>query len=197
MISFYLLLCYTNSMIFIQCALLAEASFLIENYQLSKSTDTHFTIYENDEIKLIISGIGKLEAAVATTYLLQRYNASKQDKIFNIGTCTSCKEAYNIGELFYIKKLIDFATQKVYHLGFKGEALTCVDRALSSCTAIKTPLADMESVGFYLSSRRFIKAEHIMIVKIISDKSDDTIPQKEQIKALFASHSKDLGALLR
>ncbi len=183
-------------MIYIQCALVAEASFMIEGYALSKSDDRHFPIYENENIKLIISGIGKVYAASATTYLLQKYHAANEDKIYNIGTCTSKKKHHHIGELFTIKKLIEASTDKVYHLPCKGESLTCVDKALDSNLGIKSPLADMESVGFYLAAKKFITSRHIMIVKVISDKTDSTLPKEKEIKALFTPHIHTIGALL-
>ncbi len=183
-------------MIYIQCALLAEASFLIAHHTLSKSDDKQFPIYENETIKLIISGIGKVHAASATTYLLQKYSAKKGDKIYNIGTCTSSNDKQKVGELFNIKKIIDYATDKVYHLNHEGETLTCVDKAVDSHHSIHTSLADMESSGFYLAAKRFIKREHIMIVKVISDKTDSTLPHAKDIKALFHPHIQTIGALL-
>ena len=183
-------------MIYITSALVAESSFIIDDFQLKKSDDTHFCIYENAKIKLIISGIGKINAAVASTYLLQKYQATKEDKVFNIGTCTSTKSTHPIGEVHQIKKLIDLATNQVYHLPHEGSTLTCVDKALEGNTGIKSPLADMESVGFYLAAKRFIKNEHIMIVKVISDEMESKIPKSDDIKRLFSQHSKTIGALL-
>ncbi len=183
-------------MIYITCALLAEASFLIEHYALKKTDDKHFNVYENDTIKLIISGIGKIDAASATIYLLQKYQAKKEDTLFNIGTCTTTKESIMIGELFTIKKIIDLATSNIYHLTKEGVALTCVDKTLDSKQGIKTSLADMESVGVFLAAKRFIKGEHIMIVKVVSDKTDVSIPEAKEIQALFQAHIKTIGALL-
>jgi len=183
-------------MIYITCALLAEASFLVDKYALQKTDDNYFSIYANVQIKLIICGIGKINSASATTYLLQKYQATKEDKIFNIGTCTTTKETIMIGELFNIKKLIDNCSAHVYHLKNDGAALTCVDKALDSVSGIKTPLADMESAGFYLAAKRFIKLDHIMIAKVVSDKTDSTLPRSEDIKALLTPHSKTIGALL-
>ncbi len=183
-------------MIYIQCALLAEASFIIEGYALSKSDDRHFSIYENESIKLIISGIGKVHAASATTYLLQKYHVTDEDKLYNIGTCTSTKETHHIGELFTIKKVIEASTAKVYHLPYEGESLTCVDKALDSSKGIKTPLADMESIGFYLAAKKFIASARIMIVKVISDKTDSSLPKAKEIDALFTPHIHTIGELL-
>ena len=183
-------------MIYITCALLSEASFLIEYYALKKSEDRYFRIYENESIKLIISGIGKIDAAAATTYLLQKYHARKEDRLFNIGTCSTTDKAIMIGELFIIKKIIDLATAHSYHLSKEGEALTCVDKALDTPKNIKTSLADMESVGVYLAAKRFIQSRHIMIVKVVSDKTDTSIPTAEDIHLLLQPHIKTIGALL-
>ena len=183
-------------MIYITTALLSEAHFLIEHYGLIKSDNEIFPIYTNETIKLIISGIGKVQSASATTYLLQKYQAKKEDKIINIGTCTTIKESIMIGELFIISKMIDLATSSVYHLNTKGTSITCVDKALDSNKGIKSPLADMESVGFYLAAKRFIKNEHIMLIKVVSDKTDSTLPTSEDIDTLFSPHIKTIEALL-
>ena len=183
-------------MTYITCALLAEASFLIEHYALKKTDDNYFSIYQNKTIKLIVSGIGKIQTASATTYLLQNYQADKEDKLFNIGTCTTTKESIRVGELFTIKKVIDLATSNVYHLKAQGETLTCVDKAIDSKQGIKTALADMESVGVYLSAKKFIKNEHIMILKVVSDKTDTSIPYTKDIQVLFQAHIHTIGALL-
>ncbi len=189
-------ICYTSTMIYIQCALLAEAAFLIDTYQLGKIDDEYFTIFANEKMSVIISGIGKVQAAIATTYLLQKYRPNQEDKIYNLGIATSTQEAIMIGSLHRVNKLIDQASAKVYHLAGTGEALSCVEKALTSPKGIKTPLADMESVGFYLSAKHFISKEQISIIKIVSDKTDTTILPTAAIKALFYKHSKTLGALL-
>ncbi len=183
-------------MTYIITALLAEASPIITHFALEKCEDKIFSIYENESIKLIVSGIGKVNAASATTYLLQKQQVKKEDKIVNIGTCTTTKETIMIGALHNICKIVDFATSSVYHLNTQGEAITCVDKPLESNKGIKTPLADMESSGFYLAAKRFSKHAPIMIVKVVSDKTDSTLPKSEDIKALFAPHLKTMGTLL-
>ena len=54
----------------IEVALKAEATPLIEAFKLKPlSGNPLFPIYENDEIKLIISGVGKIKAGAACSYL--------------------------------------------------------------------------------------------------------------------------------
>ncbi len=180
-------------MIYIITALKAEAAHFIEMYKLQLSKDCHFKLYENDAIKLIISGVGKIHAAAATTYLLQKFPSQNQ-KLFNIGTCTSTNKDIMIGSLHSIRKVIDLATNHSYHIANEGEAITCVDIPLSSNKGIKTPLADMESVGVYLAGKHFTK--EIKILKIVSDHSDATIPQSEMIQALFANQEERFKAFI-
>ncbi len=175
-------------MTYILCALHAEAAMFIDAWNLEKSDDRHFLIYENTNTKLIISGIGKLSAAIATTYLLQKYDAKKEDRLYNIGTCSSKKE--EIGAFIMIGKIIDVSTNKSYLLHTKGEALSCVEKPIVSADDIQTTYGDMESVGIYIASKKFLPLTAISILKVVSDQLNPTIPKKEQILALFKPHFK-------
>jgi nucleoside phosphorylase len=183
-------------MIYIVTALHAEAAILIEHYQLQKIKKNPYPIYQNRDIILIISGIGKIEAAIATTYLLTHYQATSNDRVFNIGIASSSKSSLKIGTLFHINKIIDDATARVYHLADGEYAITCVDRACHSPQGIKTPLIDMESIGIFLAAKEFLSKDAIMIVKIISDHTDSTIPSPENVKSLIEKNIATIGALL-
>jgi nucleoside phosphorylase len=180
-------------MIYIITALKAEATYFIETYRLEEREDKHFKIYESKTIKLIISGVGKIHAAAATTYLLQKFPSHNQ-RLFNIGTCTSVKEDIEIGTIHQIRKIIDVATNHSYHINKEGEAISCLDIALSKNQTIKTPLADMESAAVYLAGKHFTK--EIKIFKILSDYRDDTIPHSHTIYALFKEQERALKELL-
>ena len=180
-------------MIYIITALKAEATYFIEHYQLQHVANSHFSLYESVEIKLIISGIGKVQAASATTYLLQKFPHEIQ-KVLNIGICTSTQKSIMIGSLHQIRKIIDLTTTQSYHIAQSGEAITCVARALSSAKMVKTPLADMESVAVYLAAKRFSK--DITILKIVSDYTDDNIPKSSTIQALFQAQEQALKEFL-
>jgi nucleoside phosphorylase len=180
-------------MIYIITALKAEAAHFIAYYQLDHCQDAHFSLYENENIKLIIAGIGKIHAACATTYLLQKF-PSKNPKIFNIGTCASTHKDIMIGSLYQIRKIIDLATNHIYHIANNGEAITCVDVALSSSRGLKTALVDMESVAVYLAAKHFGK--DITILKIVSDHTDNNIPKASAIQALFQAQSRPLKEYL-
>ena len=175
-------------MIFILTALLAEATPLIEAYHLEKSHDRHYPLYQNSTIALIITGIGKVSSAAATSYLLQKYHANSGDKVYNIGLCASTKKDLPISALCKIKKVIDIHSGHLYHIADSGEALSCVDKALDTPTGIKTALVDMESVGVVVATKRFLPQKDICILKIVSDYTDTSLPSKARVTALIGQH---------
>lgn len=59
----------------------------------------------NSSYVLIISGIGKVNAAISTQYLIDKY---KVETIINIGTCGSLNKTNNIGDIFAVDKAIQF-----------------------------------------------------------------------------------------
>jgi nucleoside phosphorylase len=102
-------------LIYIITALKAEATPLIGHLNLEKIRSKPFEIYSNQNIILIISGIGNINIAIATTYLLSTFQTAKSDKIYNIGICGSKSTNNDIGELYTIKKIVNQSTNKVYY----------------------------------------------------------------------------------
>ena len=149
-------------------AIFSEAKALIEYFDLKKKQTKPFLVFKNDDITLIVSGIGKIESAIATTYLCKDIN--NIDKIVNIGVCGTNDENKKIGSLYRIKSVIDTSTNKKYMLSKGDKALYCFDKIVKSNHNIKKNiLVDMESVGFYKAAINFAPKEKIFIHKIISD----------------------------
>ena len=176
---------------YILIALFTEASPIIKSFDLQLKHKKPFKIYENENIKLIISGIGNIQAASALTYLLTKYPPKNIDKIFNIGICASSNKDDQIGTIYQIKKIVDKSTNHVYHL--KSERYlqnTTIATYATVQTKIdqKYHLADMESAGFYISAKKFIASENITVLKIISDHMEDKIPKKEEVETMVEKH---------
>lgn len=73
-------------MIFITAAMVSEARPIIDRFSLKiNGSENRFRIYENESIKLIITGVGATKAMIATVYLLTRYGAKKTDCLLNLG----------------------------------------------------------------------------------------------------------------
>ena len=177
---------------FIVIALHAEANPIIEALNLKQTQKKPFSLYENKSIKLIISGIGNINASSATTYLLTKYHSSAKDIIINIGICSTYHEDERIGTLYEIDKIIHASTNKVYHLNKKNYLTqTALLTSFATPQSKKHPkyhLADMESIGFYLASKKFMKYENIYLFKIVSDHLNDEILKHQEVETMIEKH---------
>lgn len=103
-------------MLYLVTALPCEAKPLIEYFKLTKMTHIHlpFPVFVNksNDIYLVISGIGKVKAAIATTFLYSL--ASDQTGCFlNIGIAGSLE--YQIGDCVIANKVTEFSTQRHWY----------------------------------------------------------------------------------
>lgn len=79
-------------MITIYCALYVEAQYLIQHYELKKATESrHFQIFFNEKwkIRLVITGVGKLNATVAIAEISTIYPPAEDDLMVNYGSCAA------------------------------------------------------------------------------------------------------------
>lgn len=154
----------------IVCAIFSEAKALIEKFDLKQTEKKPFLIYENDTISLIISGMGKINSAIATTYIAKD---KKIESITNIGICASNDITKKIGSLCHIRSIVEAATGKKTVLNTEGEVLYTFDDVVQNKKDLKRDiLIDMEGYGFYKASKNLTKKENIKIYKIISDHLD-------------------------
>ena len=177
---------------FIHTALYAEAKPIIEFFDLKKVDDEYFKIYKNSNIILIISGIGKIEAAMALSHLFTKYYDFK--KIVSIGIAAATKNL-SIGELVNVNKIIDKEEDKVYHLKdidfLKNLSVTTSSKPL---TTAKTPLGDMESSALYRCAKVY-KIEPT-ILKVVSDYFEPEKVKKDEISSLISININKISKVL-
>lgn len=149
-----------------------EAKSIIEKLNLKQSQKKPFKMYENEQITLIISGIGKINSAIATTYAFNSH-----ESLYNFGIC-GAKKDIEISKMCSIKSIIDKSTDKKYQISDDGFTLTTIDKASTSESDFKTDLCDMEAFGFYQAALKFVKKENIFIYKIVSDNLNTNIDTK-------------------
>ncbi len=167
-------------------ATLNEGEEIIKRYHLNLIEKKPFLIFKNEDKVLIISKIGKIEASIASTYILQKFPNSK---IINIGICSSPKRE-NLYKAFRIKSVIDKTSEKKISLNIKKSLFTLSKIATYDKAVLKTdnppyPLIDMEAYGFLKASMKFLKRENIFIYKVVSDILCDKIPNKDKIRTLI------------
>ena len=160
----------------IHCALLCEAQALINFYKLSldnslKDKPKQTKIYTNDNLVILISGIGKSNTQKSLTFTLQNF---KINRSINLGIAGCVDESINIGSLFCTYGQIQ---------GVKNATITCLDTPCVDKTQIKTTLVDMESKYFYDICKLDIK--EIYIIKVVSDHLDATYPKKSFVIQLI------------
>ncbi|NPA03421.1 MAG: hypothetical protein GXO61_01005 [Epsilonproteobacteria bacterium] len=139
-----------------------EALPFIRAYKLERFNSKPFSIYGKEEIFLLITGIGKIKAATALSHAV---TTLKPKKLVNIGYAAG----EGRGKLYEIKKVIDFDTQKVFHLRAKTSFLPAVCTTFSK--PVKKPistLADMEASALVEVANLYKKP--IQIFKIVSDR---------------------------
>ncbi len=156
-------------------ALQAEATPLIEHYQLKARKTRAYRLYESTSVTLIICGIGELAAASATSYALGSLPHSSV--AINIGVAGS---DHAIGTIYHASSIAkqtmnDFSehSKGIFYpqLPFKTDIPGLAIKSVGNpCTAYQPDQCfEMEAYGFCFAARQFLAAEQVQCLKIISD----------------------------
>lgn len=150
-------------------ALDAEARPLIEHYRLKRNHSLPYTLYKNDDIVLLVCGMGKMNAAMAVSAFLGWKVPADEDILINIGICGAPKN-YKIGEALLIHQIIDndqhYYPDILYSHPLQETSLICVDTPQSELSYYPV---DMESVSIFKAASRFFKLHQMAFIKIVSD----------------------------
>ena len=162
-------------MLYIVTALYIEAKPLISLFNLKKdNTYTKFQVFSNENIKLIISGTGKIKSATALTYLISNKDIKENDYIINIGFIANSNNSSQLGDIVYISKIQNaysdttFYPEMIYKHNFLEGSLTTFDKIIEKKIE-NIEYIDMEAYGFFQTASIFFKKDKIIVLKIISD----------------------------
>ena len=162
-------------MLYIVTALYIEAKPLISLFNLKKdNTYTKFQVFSNENIKLIISGTGKIKSAIALTYLISNKDIKENDYIINIGFIVSSNNNSQLGDIVYISKIQNaysdttFYPEMIYKHNFLEGNLATFDKIIEKKIE-NIEYIDMEAYGFFQTASIFFKKDKIIVLKIISD----------------------------
>ena len=161
-------------MLYIVTALYIEAKSLISLFNLKKDNSyTKFQVFSNEDVKLIISGTGRVKSATALTYLVSKEDIKKNDYIVNVGFVANNKNS-QLGDIVYVSKIknaysdFDFYPEMIYKHNFLEGSLTTFDSIVEKKIE-NTEYIDMEAYGFFQTASIFFKKDKIMVLKIVSD----------------------------
>lgn len=181
-------------MLYIVTALYIEAEPFIKELRLKKKNGYgKYQVFKNENIVLVITGVGSIESASAISYIFGRENAKKEDIVINFGICAGNKNLFKIGDIILCNKITDFSTGKTYypdilykHQFLESEITTFPSVVTTDKQNIKC--ADMEAAGFYIAVSSFVFQHNIHIIKIISDYMDETV-NKDAVSKVIKSNS--------
>ena len=170
-------------MLYIVTALYIEAKPLISLFNLKKDNSyTKFQVFSNEDVKLIISGTGKVKSATALTYLISKEDIKKNDYIVNVGFVASNKNS-QLGDIVYVSKIqnaysdFDFYPEMIYKHNFLEGSLTTFDSIVEKKIE-NIEYIDMEAYGFFQTASIFFKKDKIMVLKIVSDILKDKVEDR-------------------
>ncbi|PLY09545.1 MAG: nucleoside phosphorylase [Arcobacter sp.] len=164
--------------VLIHTALQPEAQYLINFYKLKQDNSVqNFKLFFNDNIILIVSGMGKKNTIDSLNFVFENYSISKA---INIGIAGCCDSSVKIGTLFCTNRLLP-------NINFAP--ITTVDTPLDSDENLETLLVDMESSYFKETCLKYIK--DIYVFKVVSDYLDITIPKKSFVIELIQNSFND------
>lgn len=162
-------------------ALKAEAISIIEQYKLvSYDHQGPFPIYKSksQDIWLIVSGVGQVNAAAASIYLFEKSTKLQNSVWINIGIAGF--EA-NYGNIFKVDKIISQNNKKTFYPStvvknrIPYATLLTVDKPDANYS--KDYMIDMEGAAFYQTVSKISSHELILILKIVSDNSSNDIKE--------------------
>jgi len=173
-----------HSLIGLLIATLLEAQPFIEKLLLKEYEKKPFEVYGNEHFVLIISGIGKANAAMSCAYLLLRY---APDCVCNLGAAGAADRSVPLKAICQISKIIEpdrpVLGSGTFHEhipdlleGFPFASLATQDKpsvtsAERGQLALKAQLADMEGASVVQTCRRF--GTDCYVFKFVSDTPDD------------------------
>lgn len=187
-------------MLIILTALQCEATPIISQFRLKKSPHINaFQVYQNENICLVITGIGKIATASAIGFIHawqqsssleeHTHHAKASAAWLNVGIAGHSH--LEIGDSFLATKIIECSTQKTFYppLSFKlpsvSSDLYTVD--LPDDAYLNEGGVDMEASAFYATASRFSTGELVQSYKVISDNKQTPVRKfsKQEVTGLI------------
>ncbi len=194
-------------MINLVVALMVEARPLVAAFGLREDPRTRgFRVYAGDAVRLVVTGVGKMNAAAAVAYLYQFGSAQDDEVWINVGIAGH--RDLPIGTGVHAVRVVDAATGRAWYppqaIPIPGPAAVVVtaDRPVDEFDT--DHVYEMEAAGFYSSAVRFATGELVQCYKVISDNEREVAENVTRTSAqkLIGDHITalrrmvdDLGAL--
>jgi adenosylhomocysteine nucleosidase len=157
-----------------------EAGPFIKAFRMREIEDRPFMVYGCDEMILVISGIGKANASMATAYICTRFDP---EWIMNLGAAGATKASRELGDIYHIEKVVEpdrphpasgtpYVQTPDVLPDFQKAVLATQDKPVErpedfQYVAPLADLVDMEGASVVQVGRRFEK--RCLLFKFVSD----------------------------
>ena len=177
-------------MIYIVTALKPEAQAFVDFYKLKKSKLSDYTTFTNENITLIISGLGITNSRLATQTLINYFDITDDDIYLNIGICGASTE-YEIGQLLEIGSI---TYEDINYIFRDKKEIVCLDYETKDNTY---SIVDMESYGFYDAVIHSPAIKNFYIFKVVSDHFEPHKVTKDKTKLVIFNVINDINSLIK
>ena len=152
-------------------ALQTEARPLIERLKLKKRNGTHpFSVFENEIHRLVISGIGRIQAAAATGFLLGQQDVRPQ-AILNLGIAGH--GSLDMGTAFLANRIFHSQEKEIHY----PPAVLESKISKSGLQTMDAPEKDYpEPIGYDMEAHavcsiafKSVTRELVQVIKVVSD----------------------------
>jgi len=174
-------------------ALFPEARPLVRRLALKKrALGRGLELHMGGETALLVTGVGKVPAAVRVARALQLPELEGVDRVVNVGICGCSDTSVALGTVFLANKIEEAATGRSFfpdmlvRHSFTEAALVTVERPKTDGAGEpeEPMLYDMEAAGIFQAAAEFVTADRLHFIKIISDHLEGGQFSKEWIEAL-------------
>ncbi len=158
-------------MIHLVVAIPCEARPLLRHFALRGLPRGPFRVYEGAHMRLIISGVGKTNAAAAVAWLAARHGDAAPCAWLNLGTAGHAARPLGQGVLAHkvtdAGNGVNYYPTRLFESPLTGETLLTVERPEPEYP--RAAAYEMEAAGFCGAAARFAPWELIHCLKVISD----------------------------
>ena len=162
---------------YIITALKSEAKPIIDYYDLEFSGSSNYPLYKNDNLTLLITGVGRKNTSNVLNLFFQKNKITK-NHIVNIGISGGKKCDCSIGQLFLINKVSDEKSKLSFNLGsqhsfgLQNNQITTVSKPVVDNNFNVEGLVDMEAYEICKIVNDLESLDRLLIFKIVSDHMD-------------------------
>ena len=174
-------------MIYIVTALKPEAQAYVDFYKLKKNRLGSYATFTDENITLIISGLGVTNARLATQTLINHFDITDDDIYVNIGIC-GASSAYEIGQLLEIGSIV---YKDISYIFKEKKEIVCLNHEADDNTY---PIVDMDSYGFYDAVIHSPAIKNFYIFKVVSDHFEPQKVTKDKTKSLIFNVINDINS---